>query len=144
MRTPMDRHDTAELRGGHTGAMGTPVNIDEAFDRFDDRWAPRVLARINDYDVRIAKVEGDHAWHSHRDTDEFFMCLSGRFTIEMRDETVVLDPGDVFTVPRGTEHFPHAAEGTRILMFEREGTATTGDDHGDISHLRTTRGIALE
>ena len=124
--------------------MGTPVNRDGAFDRFDERWAPRVVARINDYDVRIAKVEGDHAWHSHADTDEFFMCLSGRFTIEMRDDTVVLEPGDIFTVPRGVEHFPHAAEGTRILMFEREGTATTGDHHGDISHLRTTQGIDLD
>jgi mannose-6-phosphate isomerase-like protein (cupin superfamily) len=128
----------------HTGRVVGPVNIDDAFDRFDDRWAPRVLARINDYDVRIAKVEGDHAWHSHRDTDEFFMCLSGQFTIEMRDLSVVLHPGDVFTVPCGVEHFPRAAEGTRILMFEREGTATTGDDHGDISHLRTTHGIALD
>jgi mannose-6-phosphate isomerase-like protein (cupin superfamily) len=124
--------------------MGTPVNLDGAFDRFDERWAPRVVARINDYDVRIAKVEGDHAWHSHADTDEFFMCLSGRFTIEMRDDTVVLEPGDIFTVPSGVEHFPHAAEGTRILMFEREGTATTGDHHGDISHLRTTHGIDLD
>ena len=122
--------------------MSGPANI-MMLERFDDRWAPRVLARINDYDVRIAKVDGDHAWHSHSDTDEFFMCLSGQFTIEIRDDIVVLDPGDVFTVPSGVEHFPHAG-GTRILMFEREGTATTGDDHGDISHLRTTHGIALE
>ena len=103
-----------------------------------------MVARINDYEVRIAKVEGDHAWHSHSDTDEFFLCLSGRFTIEMRDHTVTLMPGDMFTVPRGVEHFPHADHGTRILMFEREGTATTGDDHGDISHLRTTHGIGLD
>jgi mannose-6-phosphate isomerase-like protein (cupin superfamily) len=120
------------------------VNVDDAFDRFDERWAPRVVARINDYEVRIAKVEGDHAWHSHHDTDEFFLCLSGRFIIEMRDTTVTLMPGDMFTIPRGVEHVPHADEGTRILMFEREGTATTGDDHADISHLRTTHGIAFD
>ena len=105
--------------------MGTPVNLDGAFDRFDERWAPRVVARINDYDVRIAKVEGDHAWHSHADTDEFFMCLSGRFTIEIRDDTVVLEPGDIFTVPRGVEHFPHAAEGTRDPHVRTRGN---GDD----------------
>ena len=124
--------------------MDAPQNLDDAFAGFDERWAPRVIARINDYDVRIAKVEGDHAWHSHRDTDELFLCLAGRFTIEMRDRTVVLGPGDVFTVPRGVEHFPHADPGTRILMFEPAGTATTGDEHGDISHLRTTHGIALD
>ena len=124
--------------------MGASLNIDRAFDRFEEHWAPRVVARINDYDVRIAKVEGDHAWHSHRDTDEFFMCLAGRFTIEMRDSTVVLESGDVFTVPRGVEHLPHADPGTRILMFEPAGTATTGDEHGDIAHLRTTHGLPLD
>ena len=62
----------------------------------------------------------------------------------MRDGTVVLGPGDVFTVPRGVEHFPHADPGTRILMFEPAGTATTGDEHGDIAHLRTSHGIALD
>jgi mannose-6-phosphate isomerase-like protein (cupin superfamily) len=124
--------------------MSAPQNIDRAFDRFDEHWAPRVVARINDYDVRIAKVEGDHAWHAHHDTDEFFMCLAGRFTIELRDDVVVLEPGDVYTVPRGVEHFPHADPGTRILMFEPMGTATTGDEHGDISHLRTTHGITLD
>jgi mannose-6-phosphate isomerase-like protein (cupin superfamily) len=124
--------------------MTAPQNIDRAFDRFDEHWAPRVVARINDYDVRIAKVEGDHAWHAHRDTDEFFMCLAGRFTIELRDDVVVLEPGDVYTVPRGVEHFPHADPGTRILMFEPMGTPTTGDEHSDISHLRTTHGITLD
>ena len=86
--------------------MDAPLNVDDAFARFDERWAPRVIARINDYDVRIAKVEGDHAWHSHRDTDEFFMCLAGRFTIEMRDRTVALGPGDVFTVPARRRALP--------------------------------------
>lgn len=119
------------------------ASIDGSFEQFDEVWAPRVLARVNDYDVRIAKVEGDHAWHTHDDTDEFFLCLSGRFTIQMPEATVVLGPGEVFTVPRGVEHFPRAEPGTRILMFEPQGTPTTGDSHGDISHLRTTRGLPL-
>ncbi|MFC5380981.1 cupin domain-containing protein [Aquipuribacter nitratireducens] len=124
--------------------MDQPLNLDEAFERFDEHWEPRVVCRVNDYDVRIAKVAGDHAWHAHDDTDEFFLCLAGRLTIELRDRTVVLDPGDVFTVPRGAEHFPRAAEGTRILMLEPRGTATTGDRHDDIAHLRTTHGLDLD
>jgi len=124
--------------------MNDAVNLDRAFDRFDEIWAPRVLTTVNDYDVRIAKVDGDHTWHVHDDTDEFFLCLAGRFTIEMRAETVVLGPGDAYTVERGVEHFPHADPGTRILMFEPQGTPTTGDDHGDIGHLRTTHGIPLD
>lgn len=119
-------------------------DLDGAFDRFDELWAPRVVTRVNDYEVRIAKVEGDHAWHTHDDTDEFFLCLAGRFTIEMRDETVVLEPGGLYTVPKGVEHFPRAEPGTRILMFEPRGTATTGDAHGDIGHLRTSHGIDLD
>lgn len=124
--------------------MADPVNLDQAFDRFDEHWAPRVVTRVNDYDVRIAKVEGAHAWHSHADTDEFFLCLTGRLTIEMREDTVVLGPGDVFTVPRGVEHLPRAEKRTRILMLEPRGTATTGDGHGDIRHLRTTHGLDLD
>ncbi len=124
--------------------MAGAVNLDDAFDRFDELWAPRVVARVNDHEVRIAKVEGDHAWHVHHDTDEFFLCLAGRFSIELRDRTVDLGPGDAFTVPQGVEHFPHAEPGTRILRFEPAGTATTGDEHGDISHLRTTHGLDLD
>lgn len=124
--------------------MSSVRNLDDAFGTFDETWAPRVVTRVNDHDVRIARVAGDHAWHAHHDTDEFFLCLAGEFTIEMRDETVVLGPGDCFTVPRGVEHFPHAAPDTRILMFEPRGTATTGDEHGDIGHLRTTHGIELD
>jgi len=124
--------------------MDTVTNIEDAFGRFDEVWAPRVLTRVNDYDVRIAKVEGDHAWHAHQDTDEFFLCLAGRFTIEMRERTVVLGPGEVFTVARGVDHFPRAEPGTRILMFEPQGTPTTGDSYADISHLRTTYGLSLD
>ncbi len=122
----------------------TTTNLDAAFERFDAHWEPRVVARVNDYDVRIAKVEGDHAWHVHHDTDEFFLCLAGRFRIELRDGEVVLGPGDVYTVPKGVEHFPHADPGTRILMLEPQGTPTTGDEHGDIGHLSTTHGLALD
>jgi mannose-6-phosphate isomerase-like protein (cupin superfamily) len=125
-------------------AMPDRANLDAAFERFDELWAPRVIARVNDYEVRIAKVEGDHAWHVHHDTDEFFLCLAGRFSIEMRERTVELGPGDTFTVPRGVEHFPHADAATRILMFEPTGTPTTGDEHDDISHLRTTHGLELD
>ena len=122
----------------------TKRNLDDVFDSFDATWEPRIVTTVNDYDVRVAHVEGDHTWHSHADTDEFFLCLSGEFTIELRDrEPVVLRRGDTFTVPKGTEHFPRAAPGTRILMFEPQGTATTGDE-GDVEHLRTTTGIPLD
>jgi mannose-6-phosphate isomerase-like protein (cupin superfamily) len=119
------------------------TNLDDAFAAFDDTWMPRIVAKVNDYDVRIAKVEGDHAWHVHHDTDEFFLVVSGEFTVNLRSGPVVLRPGDTYVVPRGVEHFPQAAPGTRILMFEPTGTPNTGDEPVDAPHLQTTTGIDL-
>lgn len=119
-------------------------NLDDDFAAFDDVWEPRIVTTVNDYDVRIARVEGDHTWHSHADTDEFFLCLEGEFTINLRDrDAVVLGPGDVYVVPRGVEHFPQATSGTRIMMFEPRGTPNTGDE-GDVDHLTTTIGVPLD
>ena len=123
--------------------MNEPVNLDEAFDAFTEVFSPRIIAKMNDYDVRIAKVEGDHTWHVHEDTDEFFLVLAGQFTINLRSGSVVLNPGDTYVVPRGVEHFPQAAPGTRIMMFEPTGTPTTGDGEVDTDHLIRGTGITL-
>ncbi|MCG3043922.1 cupin domain-containing protein [Streptomyces fenghuangensis] len=126
-----------------------PVNLAEALASFSDVYSPRIVARVNDYDVRIAHAEGEHVWHVHEDTDEFFLVLDGRFDIALRDadggeRTVELHRGDVFVVPRGTEHKPSSAGGS-ILMFEPTGTASTGDRHeGEIpGHVDSTTGHAL-
>ena len=126
-----------------------PVNLTDALASFDDVYSPRIVARMNDYDVRIAKTEGEHVWHVHDDTDEFFLVLDGRFDIAMRDRhgnesTVVLHEGDTFVVPKGTEHKP-SSPGGAILMFEPSGTSTTGDRHeGDIpDHVDSTAGHEL-
>lgn len=124
--------------------MTTLRNLDDAFDTFDATWEPRIVTTVNDYDVRIARCEGDHTWHSHADTDEFFLCLAGEFTINLRGrDAVVLRPGDVYTVPKGVEHFPQAAPGTRIMMFEPHGTPSTGEQ-GDVDHLVTTTGVGID
>lgn len=116
-----------------------PVNLTEALASFGDVYSPRIVARVNDYDVRIAKAKGEHVWHVHDDTDEFFLVLDGRVDIAMRDadgnETLVrLREGDVFVVPSGTEHKPSSAGGS-VLLFEPAGTSSTGDQHeGEIPH----------
>ena len=126
-----------------------PVNLTEALRTFDEIYSPRIVARINDYDVRIAKTLGDHVWHVHDDTDEFFLVLDGRFDIALRDDdgeerTVVLHEGDTFVVPRGTEHRPSSPGGS-ILMLEPSGTSTTGDRHeGEVpDHVDSTIGHRL-
>jgi mannose-6-phosphate isomerase-like protein (cupin superfamily) len=126
-----------------------PVNLPDALARFDEIYSPRIVARINDYDVRIAHARGEHVWHVHDDTDEFFLVLDGQFDIALRDgagreRTVVLRQGDTFVVPKGTEHKPSSPGGS-ILMFEPSGTSTTGDRHeGDIpDHVDSTAGHDL-
>jgi len=125
-----------------------PVNLPEALARFDDVYSPRIVARVNDYDVRIAHVRGEHVWHVHDDTDEFFLVLDGRFDIALRDgaggeRTVTLRQGDTFVVPRGTEHKPSSPGGS-VLMFEPTGTSSTGDHEGDLpDNVERTTGRAL-
>ncbi len=126
-----------------------PVNLAEALASFDDIYSPRIVARMNDYDVRIAHAKGEHLWHVHEDTDEFFLVLDGQFDVSIRaadgtESTVSLRQGDMFVVPRGTEHKP-SSPGGAILMFEPSGTSTTGDRHeGEIpGHVASTTGHEL-
>ncbi len=126
-----------------------PVNLSEALASFDDVYSPRIVARMNDYDVRIAHAKGEHVWHVHDDTDEFFLVLDGHFDVALRDAdgvetTVALRAGDTFVVPRGTEHKPSSTGGS-ILMFEPSGTLTTGDRHeSEIpDHVDSTTGHEL-
>jgi mannose-6-phosphate isomerase-like protein (cupin superfamily) len=130
--------------------MNQPVNLSEALASFDQIYSPRIVARVNDYDVRIAHTRGEHVWHVHHDTDEFFLALDGRFDIALRRDhgvewTVTLHAGDVFVVPRGTEHKP-SSPGGAILMFEPTGTSSTGDRHDGAvpDHVDTTTGHPLQ
>jgi mannose-6-phosphate isomerase-like protein (cupin superfamily) len=127
---------------------GEPVSLAAALASFTDLWSPRIVTAVNDYDVRVAKVEGEHVWHVHDHTDEFFLVLEGELTIALREpageRTVVLPKGSVYTVPRGTEHKPSAPGGAAILLFEPTGTLTVGDRHDEIpAHVDATTGHAL-
>jgi len=126
-----------------------PVNLSEALASFSEVYSPRIVGRVNDYDVRIAHTEGEHVWHVHEHTDEFFLVLEGRFDVAIREadgaeRTVVLNQGDVFVVPKGVEHKP-SSPGGAILMFEPTGTSSTGDRHeGEIpDNVDSTTGHEL-
>lgn len=107
------------------------VNIAEKLAGFTEQWAPRRIARVNDYEVKIAKIQGEFIWHAHEDTDELFLVVSGILTIHLRDGDVVLGPGELYVVPRGVEHCPRADEETAILLFEPAGTTNTGEQGGE-------------
>lgn len=126
-----------------------PLALADALGSFDALWSPRIVTRVNDYDVRVAKVAGEHVWHVHEDTDEFFQVLAGELTIGLREDggverSVVLPTGSVYVVPRGIWHKPSAVGGASLLLFEPTGTSTVGDDHDPVpSHVDATTGHAI-
>ncbi|MEU6678778.1 cupin domain-containing protein [Streptomyces sp. NPDC046853] len=110
-----------------------PVNIADRLAEFSELWSQKTVAVLNDYEVKLAKLQGEFVWHRHEDTDELFLVISGRLTIQLRDGDVVLAPGELFVVPRGVEHCPVAEEETAILLFEPAGTMNTGDAGGPLT-----------
>jgi mannose-6-phosphate isomerase-like protein (cupin superfamily) len=103
------------------------INLAEKLGLFSEHFSPRIVARYNGNDVMVAKVKGEFVWHSHPDTDDFFLVLKGRLTIKLRDGDVTLGPGELYVVPRGVEHCPVADEEVHLLLIEPAGTPNTGD-----------------
>jgi mannose-6-phosphate isomerase-like protein (cupin superfamily) len=106
------------------------INFQDKLSRFTDHWAPKVVAQLNDYQLKLVKIQGEFVWHSHADTDEVFIVLEGRMRIELRDGAVDLGPGEMFVVPKGVEHKPSALDECRILLVEPSGVVNTGDARG--------------
>jgi len=103
------------------------INLAEKLSTFAEHWQPRVVGQFNGHDLMVAKVKGEFVWHKHDDTDDFFLVLSGRISIQLREGVVTLGPGEVFVVPKGVEHRPVAEEEAHILLIEPQGTANTGN-----------------
>jgi mannose-6-phosphate isomerase-like protein (cupin superfamily) len=109
-------------------APDTVVNLDEKFAMFEEHWKPKTVGQINDLHLKAVKLEGEFVWHTHHDTDEFFLVRSGRLRIEMKGrEAVSLGPDEFFIVPAGVEHRPVAAEECAVLLLEPVGVVNTGD-----------------
>jgi quercetin dioxygenase-like cupin family protein len=105
------------------------VNLNEKFASFSDHWAPRIIARYNQNEVRLAKLAGEFHWHKHDDTDELFLCVDGVLDIQLRDRTITLNPGELFVVPRATEHRPVArTPEAKVLFMDPVGMPNTGDE----------------
>jgi mannose-6-phosphate isomerase-like protein (cupin superfamily) len=129
--------------------MTAPIDLAAALASFTEAWSPRIVTTVNDYDIRLARFAGEHVWHVHLDTDEFFLVLDGTIDIGLREEagerTVTLRRGEVFVVPRGVFHKPSSADGAAVLLVEPAGTLTVGDEHDDVpDHVDATVGHPLE
>ncbi len=111
----------------------TPINFLEKLSQFQDQWSPKVIAELNDYQLKLVKVQGEFVWHEHAETDEAFIVLSGRLKIELPDATVELNAGELFVVPRGIQHKPSAKEECHVLVIEPRGVVNTGDVGGNLT-----------
>ena len=107
------------------------INLKQKLCLFDEHWAPRVIAEVNDYQFKLVKIEGAFEWHKHDDTDEAFLCLEGVMDIHLRDGCVRLSPGELYVVPRGVEHKPAADSECSCLLIEPRGVVNTGDGPDD-------------
>jgi mannose-6-phosphate isomerase-like protein (cupin superfamily) len=107
--------------------MTDKVNLLEKLAMLDGYYAPGVVGYLNDYKLQVVKVKGEFVWHRHDDTDDFFLVVRGRLTIQLRDRDVELEEGELFVVPKGVEHCPKADEEALVLLIEPRGTRNTGD-----------------
>ncbi len=109
------------------------INLQDKFTKFTDHWSPRVVAEMNDYQFKLAKIKDDFVWHHHKETDEVFIVIEGSMSIEFRDGKVDLSEGEMFVVSKGVEHKPFAENECKIMFIEPRGTANTGDAGGDLT-----------
>lgn len=109
------------------------INLRNKLDKFSEHWAPKVIARMNDYHLKLVKIHGLFVWHKHDETDEVFIVVDGNLVIEFRDGSVALSSGEMYVVPKGVEHRPFAEEECSILLIEPAGTVNTGDAGGEMT-----------
>ena len=110
-----------------------PLNFQDKLALFSEHWSPKVIAEMNDYQFKLAKIKGEFVWHNHPDTDETFVVLDGTLTILFRDGSVNLSAGEMYVVPKGLEHKPVADEECHILLIEPRGIINTGEAESDLT-----------
>ena len=111
--------------------MDDKVNLAAKLETFEEYFQPKIVGHLNDYKLALVKVNGEFVWHKHPETDDFFLVVAGRLTIQLRDRDVDLGPGELFVVPRGVEHCPKATDEAHVLLIGPLGTANTGDAGGE-------------
>ncbi len=111
----------------------SPINLQAKLATFSDHWSPKIIAEMNDYQFKLAKLEGDFVWHKHEETDEAFLVLQGRMSIDLPDGQVDLEAGEMYVVPRGIEHRPRAEHECHVLLIEPAGVVNTGDSGDDMT-----------
>jgi mannose-6-phosphate isomerase-like protein (cupin superfamily) len=113
--------------------MNDKVNLPQKVEALAGYWRPGIVGRLNDHKLEVVRVRGEFVWHKHDDTDDFFLVLRGRLTVQLRDRNVELEAGELFVVERGLEHCPRADQEAHVMLIERVGTVNTGDARGELT-----------
>ena len=109
------------------------INLAEKLAKFSEHWSRRVVAEMNDYQLKLVKLQGEFVWHDHKDTDEVFLVLAGEMEIALRDGVVRLKAGEMYVVPKGVEHRPRAVDECHVMLIEPRGVVNTGDAGGELT-----------
>ena len=109
------------------------INLQDKFSKFSEQWTPKVIAEMNDYQFKLVKIEGEFVWHNHDDTDEVFIVIEGKMFIEFEDETIELNQGEMYVVPKGVQHKPYAEQECKVMLVEPKGVVNTGEASGDLT-----------
>ena len=109
------------------------INLEEKFAMINEHWTPKIITELNDYQIKIVKVEGDFVWHDHSDTDEFFLVIEGTLFIEFEEETMELNAGELYVVPKSVQHRPYALEECKLMLIEPRGVVNTGEAESDLT-----------
>lgn len=109
------------------------INLQNKFSKFSEQWTPKVIAEMNDYQFKLVKIEGEFVWHNHSDTDEVFIVVEGKMFIEFEHETIELNQGEMYVVPKGVQHKPYAEQECKVMLVEPKGVVNTGEASDDLT-----------
>jgi mannose-6-phosphate isomerase-like protein (cupin superfamily) len=113
--------------------MMEKINLKKKLSKFSDHWSPRIIAEMNDYQFKLVKIQGEFVWHNHTDTDEVFIVIEGKMEIEFENETVKLNEGEMYVVPKGVLHKPRSDSECKIMLVEPRGVINTGNSEGELT-----------
>tara|TARA_B100001113_G_C21090070_1_gene613904 strand:+ start:1183 stop:1542 length:360 start_codon:yes stop_codon:yes gene_type:complete len=109
------------------------INIKQKLELFSEHWSPKIISELNDYQIKLVKIKDSFVWHSHEDTDELFLVIEGSMKIEFKEETIELNEGEMYVVPKGIEHRPFAENECKIMLIEPKGVINTGENKGELT-----------
>jgi len=113
--------------------LSNKINLEQKYSKFNKHWSPRIIAEMNNYQFKLAKIKGEFIWHDHKDTDETFIVIEGEMTLKFRKSEVKLSKGEMYVVPKGVEHKPCSKNECKILVIEPRGVINTGDIIGELT-----------